>query len=319
MTPTLNERALRLADHLAAATAALRIQAHTTAAGARILDCGIKTPGGLQAGLGLARVCLSGQAEVALVPGEVAGIACPLVQVTSDAPVLACMASQYAGWQISVGKFFAMGSGPMRAAYGKEELFSDIPGNEQAPVAVGCLETRKLPDDAVADYIAQALGLPASKITLLAAPAASIAGTLQVVARSLETALHKLHELKFDLNQVVSGIGSAPLPPVAKDELGAIGRTNDAILYGGRVVLWVRTTDDQIAQIGPQVPASASSDYGAPFAAIFERYHQDFYKIDPMLFSPAEVVFHNLATGRAWAFGRTLPEVLHRSFFDPSM
>ncbi|MCI0740363.1 MAG: methenyltetrahydromethanopterin cyclohydrolase [Gemmataceae bacterium] len=318
MTPSLNERAQRLADHMAATAAALRIQGHTTAAGARIIDCGIKTPGGLQAGLGLARVCLSGQAEVALVPGEVAGVACPQVQVTSDAPVLACMASQYAGWQISVGKFFAMGSGPMRAAYGKEELFSDIPGKEQAPVAVGCLETRKLPDDAIADYIAQALGLPANKITLLAAPAASIAGTLQVVARSLETALHKLHELKFDLNQVVSGMGSAPLPPVAKDELGAIGRTNDAILYGGRVVLWVRAEDDQIAQVGPQVPASASSDYGAPFAAIFERYHQDFYKIDPMLFSPAEVVFHNLASGRAWAFGRILPEVLHRSFFDTS-
>src|SRR5439155_16234806 len=99
--------------------------------------------------------------------------------------------------------------------------------------------------DAVVGSVAQALGLAANKITLLAAPAASLAGNLQVVARSLETALHKLHELKFDLNQVVAGFGSAPLPPVARDELGAIGRTNDAILYGGRVNLWVQAEDEQ--------------------------------------------------------------------------
>src|SRR6516164_4730495 len=112
---TLNERALRLADYMASNAAALRIQVEAAAGGARLVDCGIKTPGGLQAGLALARVCLSGQAEISLAPGDVAGIACPSVVVATDHPVLACMASQYAGWQIAVGKFFAMGSGPMRA------------------------------------------------------------------------------------------------------------------------------------------------------------------------------------------------------------
>ncbi len=313
--PTLNERAQRLADFMISTAAGLRINVQTSTAGARVLDCGIKTSGGVQAGLALARVCLAGQAEISLHAGEVAGIACPHIQVATDHPVLACMASQYAGWQIAVGKFFATGSGPMRAAHGKEELFDQIPGREKAPVAVGCLESRKLPDDSVIDHLAKELNLPASKITLLVAPAASLAGNLQVVVRSLETALHKLHELKFDLNQVVSGFGSAPLPPVAKDELGAIGRTNDAILYGGRVVLWVQAEDDQINEIGPKVPASASPDYGTPFASIFERYQQDFYKIDPMLFSPAEVVFCNLKSGRSFAFGRPKVEVLYQSFF----
>jgi methenyltetrahydromethanopterin cyclohydrolase len=299
---------------MASTAGPLHIDVHTIG-GARVLDCGIKVSGGVQTGLALARVCLAGQAELSLLPGEVAGIACPQIQVVSDQPVLACMAAQYAGWQIAVGKFFAMGSGPMRAALGKEELFEHISGREQSPVAVGCLETRKLPDESVIEFIAKELNLPAAKITLLVAPAASLAGNLQVVARSLETALHKLHELHFDIKQVVSGLGTAPLPPVAKDELSAIGRTNDAILYGGRVVLWVQAEDDQLVEIGPKVPASASPDYGTPFASIFERYHHDFYKIDPMLFSPAEVVFCNLKTGRAFAFGRTKTEVLYQSFF----
>lgn len=314
-TLTLNERAMRLADYAASNAAALHVEVHTTPAGGKVIDCGVKAPGGIQAGLAMARVCLSGQAELSLVPGDVAGIACPSVVVTTDHPVLACMASQYAGWRVQVGKFFGMGSGPMRAAYGKEELYEHIPGKEQAPVAVGVLETRKLPDDAVFAYLGEALKLPPNKITLMTAPAASQAGNLQVVARSLETALHKLHELDFDLKQVVSGFGSAPLPPVARDELAAFGRTNDAILYGGRVTVWVNAEDDQLAEIGPKVPASASPDYGAPCAAIFARYDNDFYKIDPMLFSPAEIVFCNLKSGRSFAFGRTRADVLYQSFF----
>ncbi len=314
-SPTgLNERALRLADYLASQAAALRINVES-AGDVRWLDCGISAAGGLQAGLGLARVCLAGLADVNLTSGETAGVPCPVVTVSSDHPVTACMASQYAGWQISVGKFFAMGSGPMRAAYGKEAIFDSIPGREQATVAVGVLETRKPPDESVAAYLTEKLGLQGSSLTLLAAPASSLAGTIQVVARSLETALHKLFELKFDLTQIVSGFGSAPLPPVAADEIHAIGRTNDAILYGGRVILWVRADDDAIAELGPKVPSSASPDHGEPFANIFERYQRDFYKIDPMLFSPGQIVFHNLNTGRSHQFGRIEPGVLERSFF----
>ncbi|HEV3078317.1 MAG TPA: methenyltetrahydromethanopterin cyclohydrolase [Gemmataceae bacterium] len=312
---SLNERAQRLADYMVANAATLRIAVQQTAAGARLLDCGINSLGGLQAGLGLARICLAGLGDVALAAGEVAGMPAVHVTVATDQPVTACMAAQYAGWQISVGKFFAMGSGPMRAAYGKEELFDKIPGREQAPLAVGVLETRKLPDDAVITFLCERLNLPASKLTLLAAPASSLAGNLQVVARSLETALHKLYELKFDLGQLVSGFGTAPLPPVAANDLQAIGRTNDAILYGGRVLVWVQAEDDQIAEIGPKVPSSASPDHGAPFSTIFERYQRDFYKIDPMLFSPAEIIFHNLKSGRSHAFGRLEPDVLKRSFF----
>jgi methenyltetrahydromethanopterin cyclohydrolase len=312
---TLNEQAWRLADRMAAEAASLRLAVHHPAGGVRVLDCGVQAEGGLGAGLGLARVCLAGRAEVALAPGTLPGLPGPQVQVATDQPVLACMASQYAGWQVSVGKFFAMGSGPMRAAYGKEDLFDHIPGREQPPVAVGVLETGKLPADEVTAYLAERLGLPPDRITLLAAPSASLAGTVQVVARSVETALHKLHELKFDLGQVVSGFGTAPLPPVAADDISAIGRPNDAILYGGQVVLWVKADDDVLAEVGPRVPSSASADHGAPFAEVFERYGRKFYQIDPLLFSPAVVCFQNLRTGRTHTFGRLDVGVLRRSFF----
>jgi methenyltetrahydromethanopterin cyclohydrolase len=309
---TLNERSLAVADDLARRTGEHRVAVHAVK-GARVFDAGINATGGLQAGLALARICVSGSAEVSLDARD-RSMNLPVVQISSDDPVRACLASQYAGWQIAVGKFFAMGSGPMRAHYGKEELFDHIPGRESAAAVVGVLEGPKLPTDEVIAWLSEKLNLPAEKITLAIAPTASIAGTVQIVARSLETALHKLHELKFDVNQIVSGFGTAPLPPPAKDDLAGIGRTNDAILYGGRVHLWIRGDDDVIAEIGPKVPASASSDYGLPFAELFKRAGHDFYKLDPLLFAPAVVTFHNLTSGHSFAFGRLDTEVMRKSF-----
>ena len=307
---TLNERAQTCADVMAANASAWHVKV-STVGGGRVIDCGGAVPGGLHAGLQMARIAVADLAEVSLESGPDG----PMIQVFSDDPLRACLASQYAGWQIKTEKFFAMGSGPMRAAYGKEALFDHLPQfREQPPCAVGVLESRKHPTDEMISWLVAKLPNSVEKITLLVAPASSMAGTIQVVARSLETALHKLHELKFDLTKIVSGYGVAPLPPVAAEEIKAIGWTNDAILYGGKVVLWVRADDEMIASIGPKVPSNASPDHGAPFAEIFARAGGDFYKVDPLLFSPAEVVFYNLKTGRMHAFGKREPEVLRKSF-----
>jgi methenyltetrahydromethanopterin cyclohydrolase len=309
---TLNERANRVADELERRSAELRV-AVSRVGGARVIDCGGAVAGSLGAGLAMARACLADLGDVAYVPCPVPEVGGPAVQVTTDDPVRACLASQYAGWQIAVDRFFAMGSGPMRALAAREELFGHIPGKEESPVALGVLETRRHPTEDVVAHVVRKLPQTTEHLTLLVAPASSLAGTVQVVARSVETALHKLHELKFDVTQVVSGYGIAPLPPVAPDELAAIGRTNDAILYGGKVTLWVRADDEILDALGPKVPSSASKDHGALFGELFKRYG-DFYKIDPLLFSPAEVEFRNLKTGTCHRFGRCEPGLLRKSF-----
>jgi methenyltetrahydromethanopterin cyclohydrolase len=314
MTMSLNRRALWAVEALLAHFEERRVTVHMIEGGGRYVDCGIEARGGLIAGLELARVCLGDLGQVSIVPGDVGGRSVPLIQVVTDHPVLACLASQYAGWALKEGKFFAMGSGPMRAAAGTEAIFDVIGFREPADAVVGVLETRKPPPPAIVAKIAAACHVDAGAVTLLAAPTASLAGGVQIVARSVETALHKLAELKFDLTRIVSAHGTAPLPPVAANDLAAIGRTNDAILYGARVVVTVTGDDDSIASIGPQVPSSSSRDHGEPFAAIFARYNNDFYAVDPHLFSPAEVVFQNVDTGKMQAFGRALPDVLARSF-----
>ncbi len=282
--------------------------------GARVIDFGVAAAGGLDAGLRLAEICMAalGRISFAANPAELGGGMA--VHVATDHPVAACMASQYAGWQIAAGKFFAMGSGPMRALAKREPLFKSLDVDEASDVAVGVLESGALPSDDVCRDIAAKCGVDPRHLTLCVARTASLAGTVQVVARSVETALHKLHEIGFDLKAIHSGQGAAPLPSVANDDLAAIGRTNDAILYGGRVTLWVRCDDAQIVELGPRVPSSTSPDHGRPFAEIFARYGGDFYKIDPLLFSPAMVTINNLASGRTFRFGRLEPSVLAESF-----
>lgn len=310
----LNQRAFRMAENLAQASAELRIAASNVDGGGQVFDFGVAAPGGLGAGLALAQICTAGLAEISLVPGELAGSGWPHVLFATDHPVEACLFSQYAGWQIGVEKFFAMGSGPMRAAAGREEVFKRLDYRERADRAVGVLEGRKLPTPQVFRFLAEKTEVEPSRTVLLIAPTASLAGTFQVVARVVETALHKLFELGFDLTRIQSAYGTAPLAPVAKDDLTGIGLTNDAILYGGRVTLWVRGDDDSLSEIGRNVPASASPAHGKPFLKIFEEAGRDFYKIDPHLFSPAEITFHNLDTGRLQRFGRTDPQILLQSF-----
>ena len=320
----LNSRAAALVRDMTSRAAALSIQVNTAPCGTTLIDCGINVPGTREAAILLARVCLADLAEVTL---DNSSAPWPLVKVSTHDPVRACLASQYAGWELQGEKFFAMGSGPMRAAAGREALFDHIGHRETASECVGVLEAGKLPPDAVCFEIAEKCGVGPERLALLVAPTHSLCGTLQIVARSVETALHKLHELKFDLTRIVAGRGSAPLPPLvnagdlrpplAEDDFTAIGRTNDAILYGAQVSLEVRGDDDSLQAIGPAIPSMASTDYGQLFAEILAHYDNDFYRIDPLLFSPAEIELVNIESGNRFRFGKINQELLNRSFLHP--
>jgi methenyltetrahydromethanopterin cyclohydrolase len=314
MSLSLNERARELADRLAADGDALRTATRILPGGTRVIDCGSAVPGGLEAGRRFAAVTMAGLGALTFGPLWLGGRWLPGLTVVTDHPALACLASQYAGWQINRDGYFAMASGPGRALIRAEELYDDLDVDERAGTAVLCLETRDEPPDELALHVAERAGVAPGDLTLIFAPTASLAGGVQIAARIVETALHKLHEIGFDVRRVVSGFGTCPLPPLARTDPEAIGRTNDAVLYGGQVELVVDAPDDELEAIVPRLPASASSDYGAPFGAILERAGWDFYAIDPLLFSPAEVRLVSTQSGRSFEAGGVAPDVLERSF-----
>lgn len=313
----LNERAWLIADDMAAHPRRYRLDVHELPSGARVIDAGAVAPGGFAAGRAMAEASMAGLGSVSFVPLIIGDDAYQGLQVWTDHPAVACMASQYAGWAISVGDFFAMGSGPLRAkALVETELFAKLAYADEATRGVLVLEGRTLPTDAVVDWVSTKAALQPSALTFIIAPTASTAGAVQVAARIIETGLHKMDALGFDVRQVVGAMGTAPLPPVAKNDLRAIGRTNDCILYGGRARYTIRSDDTTLEELAARLPASASSVYGTPFYEIFERYERDFYKIDKMLFSPGEVWLTSAITGRTFHAGRLDPAVLRTSLFE---
>ncbi len=285
--------------------------------GSLLIDAGVAVTGSLQAGLFMASVCLGDAAEVSLTAEDAQQVASDIgVLVRTDDPLRACLGAQYAGWPVSVHKYFAMASGPMRMARGREEMLEGLGLKETPQHAAGVLESDQLPDSAVIEAIAEQCGLTADRLALIVAPSGSLAGSIQVIARSVETAMHKLHALGFDVRTIFSAAGVAPLAPPARpdDTIGGIGRTNDAILYGGRVTLWADCDQAAIDAVAKAVPSIASKDHGRPFAEIFKDYGYDFYKVDPHLFSPAVVTMINRRSGKTRRFGTLQSDILRASF-----
>jgi methenyltetrahydromethanopterin cyclohydrolase len=315
---SLNGRAAALVDRLVADAASLRIRVETSPEGAVIIDGGIACEGGIGAGLRIAEICLAGLGRVHLAASGPFEHWPWTLHVHTNDPVLACLGSQLAGWQLSVGEgknaFHALGSGPGRALARKEKLFEELGYQDVADAACLVLEVDKSPPAALIEEVARACRVAPDRLTLILTPTSSLAGTVQIVSRVLEVALHKLHELQFPLERVVDGMGAAPLPPPSPAFVEAMGRTNDAIIYGGLVQLFVRGPEDEAEKLARDLPSVGSRDYGRPFAEIFAGYKGDFYAMDRLLFSPALVTVTALDSGRSFTAGKLSPDLLDRSF-----
>lgn len=317
--PSLHTTALPLLDQLSAAAASLRIGVEQLGNGTTILDAGIHHRGGLEAGRRIAELCLGGLGKVRFTTGGQASRWPLTVHVHASNPVLACLGSQYAGWSLAYGEgksaFHALGSGPGRALAVKEALFEELGYRDSASKTYLVLEVDRIPPEPLTEKIISDCELDScANLSLVLTPTQSLAGSVQIVARVLEVAMHKVHELGFPLADVVDGTGSAPVPPPSPDFVQAMGRTNDAILFAGQVQLYVNGDEDAARDLADKLPSRASRDYGRPFAEIFKAYQYDFFQIDPMLFSPASVVVTALQSGRSFHAGQFDMEMLELSF-----
>src|SRR5262245_42093059 len=315
---SLNRTAAPKLQRLVDGAAGLGVIVETAPEGYRLVDAGISCAGGLEAGRLITEICMAGLGRVSLTAGTAFKHWPWMLNVHSAAPVLACLGSQLAGWQLTSGEgkstFYALGSGPARAIARKESLFDELRYQDQADSTCLVLEVDKRPPAELIQKIVDACGIAAKDLTVILTPTRSLAGTVQIVGRVLEVALHKLHELKFPLDRVIDGMGTAPLPPPAKSFVEAMGRTNDAIIYGGSVHLFVNGPDDDAKQLAKEMPSKGSRDYGRPFAEIFDAYKGDFYAMDRLLFSPARAIVTALESGKTFHGGALDEPLIDRSF-----
>ena len=317
-TVSVNAQATRLVESMVADAAALRIDVTRGSLGERLIDAGSTCLGGVAAGMRIAEICMGGLGHVALVPDASTPNWPWTLVVRSSHPVISCLGSQYAGWNLAhkdeSGSFYALGSGPARALARTEPLFGHLGYADSCDSGTLVLESDKAPPLAIVEKVAKACGLTPQQLTFIYAPTQSLAGGAQVVARSLEVALHKTHELGFPLDRVVDGMAAAPLCPPHPDFVVAMGRTNDAIIYGGQVHLFVTGDAADAKSLAERLPSKTSHHHGRSFAELFKSVNFDFYAIDPMLFSPAKVIVTAIDKGETFHAGELHLGLIHASF-----
>lgn len=316
---SVNKLAAPLVEALLRDAASLRLATHRLDNGCRVVDAGVDCTGSLEAGRRVAEISLAGLGQVMLAPSNLIPDWPWQVVTNTRNPLLACIASQMAGWRLSdeSGRFEAIGSGPARALFAREKEFAKVGYADQA--ALGCLilETDAIPPESVADSIAQDCDIAASDLTLIVSPTESLSGVVQIAARILSTVLLKMEESDLPIDCVVDAVGSAPLPPAGGSCELAMGRTNDALLYGGQAHLFIRGDDELARAVARKVPSDTSKDYGRPFAQLIAEAG-GFYKIDPAIFAPATVIVTSLQSGNSFRGGRFNAELLQRSFSGAS-
>jgi methenyltetrahydromethanopterin cyclohydrolase len=315
---SVNERSAELVTRLEANAEELRIGISRGELGETLIDAGSKKLGGIAAGMRIAEICMGGLGQVTLMPSSATPRWPWTIVVRSSNPVIACLASQYAGWGLADDSgpkpFFALGSGPARALARREPLFEVLNYADDAVRATLVIESGRPPPAKIVATVAQHCRVKPEDLTIIFAPTQSLVGSTQIVARVLEVAMHKTHELGFPLDRVVDGMGAAPLCPPDPDFVKAMGRTNDAIIFAGRVQLYVTGPAREADELAKKLPSRASRDYGRPFSEIFKQVKGDFYAIDPMLFSPAQIIVTALETGESFHSGAIDLGLLDASF-----
>ncbi|MFX1364254.1 MAG: methenyltetrahydromethanopterin cyclohydrolase [Promethearchaeota archaeon] len=278
----------------------------------------------------LGEICMGGLGTVEFSSYDLDGHYMPSVNVYTSEPIISCMASQLAGWSVKLKKevekegqlkkkivFQSLGSGPARAKSKIEKIFEELDYTDNSNCAVIVFETPKLPNEEVMDIVAEKCGVNPDNTYAACAPTACLTGSIQVAARIVETGIHKLHEIKFPIDVITNGFGTTTIAPVAKDDLNAMGRTNDSIITAGLTYYTInvkKEKEGELFELVKKAPANTSSSYGKPFVDTFKEVNYNFYDIDPGLFAPATYTITNINTGKSISVGKVNHELLKQSY-----
>ena len=291
------------------------VKVERSKSGTTILDAGIETTGGFEAGRLITEICMGGLAKAEIGTRTYGDLELQSIFVYTDHPVIATLGSQYAGWQINEEGYFAIGSGPARALAKKpKEIYEEINYKDDFDKAVIVLETSRHPPEKFTERFAANCRISSNNLAVILTPTTSLAGATQISGRIVETGIHKLRKLGLDPNVILYSSGCAPIPTIHPKFAEAMARTNDAILYGGTAYYVVEYDDDvELKKIARKAPSMASKSYGRPFTEIFKEANYDFYKVDPDLFAPATITINNVKTGHTFTNGKVDAGILASS------
>jgi len=314
---SLNHEAMKVVQRILDNPEILNVAVNRLANGATVIDMGQKVRGGWLAGKYYTQITLGGIADVSFESfPEVDGVILPAVRVMVDNPLEACIGSQIAGWRLEAKRDAPILSGPARALNTEPDVdFRFFSYRDIYYEGIIAIQTADPVSEDTAAKIASACNIDPRNLYILVAPNTSLTCAVQVAARIIEQTLHRLGEEGLSIHSLRFAEGLGVIPPLASDDLTAMGRINDSLLYGGICTLHMEGDDADFERVAPRVVSSACKSYGKPFAEIYEEAGRDFYNIPLDLHSPAMLVLNNITTGRTFKAGAINSNGLARSFF----
>ena len=226
------------------------------------------------------------------------------------------MSCQLSGWALPEFKNDAgivpLISGPVRAIVKEDKFAKPFSYQDKSEKVVVVLQDKALPSEELTAYIAKKCKVEPENIFILVAPTGSLVGLVNVISRTLETSLWRLHELGFDVNNVISAWGKAPLPPISKDEYTAMIRANTYIYYGGTAGFVVNCKDEDIERIIEDITLSpkTTKQYGIPFSKLLEEAGGNIFNMTEFCHNVTKVNFYNSFTGNTFVYGKNDQKML---------
>ncbi len=298
----------------------LNCKVHHLRNGATVIDMGVVAQGGWQAGKLVVEATIGGMGHVDFGQYHLGETILPSIDVYIDRPVEATLSSQFSGWKMPgkdiPGYINPIGSGPARAI-ARNDIFSQSWHYQDVHhETVFAAQTQELPDESVAEMVAEACKLSPQNVFILATKTASLAGSIQVCSRTVEASVWRLFRKGFDIGKIISGMGTCPVAPPVKDELIAMDRVNTALLYGVTVRYIVDCSDEEIEAVINIAPFNASKRFGERFIDIFEEGKRDFYIVDKDIHTVARYEIVNYATGNSFSGGVIREDMMRESFYS---
>ncbi len=320
MVGSLNQKAFEIIGPILADPQRYGARLVKTPGGATIIDIGNEAPGTWLGAKLFVEASFGGLAEVSYGRMSVNGLDVPTVEVAIDAPMLAVVACQVGAMRLGEGAFAALGSGPARAKARADRWAQRVEYEDPSPLALIQLQMRGLPAEETLQEVADACRIPLANLTAMVTPTASLVGSVQVASRGFEQCIVALaRNTSFDITTILRARAVAPVAPVIEDELWAMGRTNDCLVYGGSSSLWVHhPNDEEVWRATESLPFSmkAGDYYGKSYREIFEAFGRSLYNIPAHIDGPAKMAMINQLTGSVFVAGEINLDRLYRSFTE---
>jgi methenyltetrahydromethanopterin cyclohydrolase len=261
-------------------------------------------------------VTVGGLGEVSFESFTLDGVRLPAVRLMVDRILDACMGCQVAGWRLADEPDAPILPGPARTLKNPPDLHVELSGyRDHHHEGVVTVQMSRPVTEEMAATMAAACGLAPENLYILASRHACLVSAVQVPARGIETAMHRLALEGFDLRCIQHAWCCAPIPPLIDDELAAMGRINDALYHGSEVFLTADAPDDLLARLAPKVVSKVSPLARRPFAEIYREAGYDFHAIPKDAHTPAVLHMTNVKSDRTFSAGHLDDEVLQRSSF----